>query len=122
MRIIIPVSDEGGLNAQLSRHFGRAPYLAVVDLDESGRISKHKTAPNVGGRFGGSGRRADSILQFEPNAIIVYDMGPRGLSIFQNAGVAVLRTGARIVREAVAAYNRNELEELTEGCREARHA
>ncbi len=121
VRIVIPVEDESGLSARLSEHFGRTPYFAVVDLDENGRISNLKTVPNVGEHFGGSGRRADSILQFKPNAIITYGMGPRGLSIFQNVRVAVLRANADTVKEVITAYSRDELVELTEGCHQARH-
>ena len=120
VKIVIPVVDETGLNARLSEHFGRAPYFAVVELDKNGQIVNQRTVPNVGEHFGGSGRRADSILQLEPNVIITYGMGPRGLSIFQNVRVAVLRANANTVREVVAAYNKDELEELTEGCHQAR--
>ena len=120
VRIVIPVVDETGLDARLSEHFGRAPYFAVVELDENGQVVNQRTAPNVG-HFGGSGQRADSILQLKPNAIITYGMGPRGLSIYQSVRVAVLRANANTVREVIAAYNRDELEELTEGCHQARH-
>ena len=121
VRIVIPVLDESGLNARLSEHFGRAPYFAVIELDENGRILNQRTVPNVGERFGGSGQRADFILQFEPNAIITYGMGPRGLNIYQSVRVAVLRANANTVREVIAAYSKDELEELTEGCHQARH-
>jgi len=121
MRIVIPVINEAGLDAQLSEHFGRAPYFAVVEVGEKGHVVSQKTVANVGEHFGGSGRRADFILQLKPNVIITYGMGPRGLSIYQDARVAVLRANANTVRRLVEAYNRNELEELTEGCHEARH-
>jgi len=121
VRIVIPVLDESGLNARLSEHFGRAPYFAVIELDENGRISNQKTVSNVGEHFGGSGRRADFILQLKPNAIITYGMGPRGLGIYQSVRVAVLRANANTVKELIVAYRNNELEELTEGCHEARH-
>ena len=121
VRIVIPVVDESGLDARLSEHFGRAPYFCVVELDEKGQIASQKTAANVGERFGGSGRRADFILQLKPNVIITYGMGPRGLSIYQSVRVAVLRANANTVRQLITAYNNNELEELTEGCHEARH-
>ena len=121
VRIVIPVLDEDGFNAQLSGHFGRAPYFAVVDLDEDGRVLDQRTVPNVGEHLGGTGARADPILQLKPNVIITYGMGPRGLSRFQNARVAVLRANADTVRDVIAAFNKDELEELTEGCREARH-
>lgn len=121
MRIVIPVVNETGLDGRLSEHFGRAPYFAVVELDENGQVVSQRTVPNVGEHFGGSGQRADGILQLKPNAIITYGMGPRGLSIYQSVRVAVLRANANTVREVIAAYNRNELEELTEGCHQARH-
>jgi len=121
MRIVIPVLAEGDLNIQLSGHFGRAPYFAVVDLDEDGSVSDQRTIANTSEHFGGVGSPPDRILQLSPSALITYGMGPRALSIFQNARVAVLRTNAKTVRDVITAYNNDELEELTEGCTEARH-
>ncbi len=121
VRIVIPVMDEGGVNAQLSEHFGRAPYFAVIELDEEGHVLSQQTVPNVSEHFGGVGYPSDRILQLKPNAIITYGMGPRALTIFQDAKVAVLRTNANTVKDVIAAYNRDELEELTEGCHQARH-
>jgi predicted Fe-Mo cluster-binding NifX family protein len=120
-RIVIPVMNDAGLNSQLSEHFGRAPYFAVVEIGEDGQMISQKTVSNVGEHFGGSGQRADFILGLKPNVIITYGMGPRGISIYQSARVAVLRANANSVRQVIEAYNRNELEELTEGCHEARH-
>jgi predicted Fe-Mo cluster-binding NifX family protein len=42
-RIVIPVEDERGLEARVAEHFGRAPFFAVVDLDENGKILSTKT-------------------------------------------------------------------------------
>ena len=121
MRIVIPTLDKNGLDAQLSEHFGRAPYFTVVDVDENGRLTDQKTIANESEHFGGVGNPPDRILQFKPNALVTYGMGPRALNIFQDAKVAVLRTNANTVREVITAYNKDELEELTEGCHEARH-
>jgi predicted Fe-Mo cluster-binding NifX family protein len=120
-RVVVPAVDESGLNAQLAEHFGRAPYFTVVELDENGEVSSVRTVPNVGEQFGGGGQTHDRILELEPNAIIVYGMGPRGLNTFQNARVAVLRASANTVREVIAAYKDDKLQELTEGCHHARH-
>ena len=120
-RIVVPVANESGLKAQLSDHFGRAPYFAVVDLDESGHILNQRIIANVSEHFGGVGRPPDRILQLKLDALITYGMGPRALSIFQNAKVAVLKTNAGTLRDVIAAYNNDELEELTEGCHHARH-
>jgi predicted Fe-Mo cluster-binding NifX family protein len=121
VRIVVPALDKNGLNAQLAEHFGRAPYFAVVELDENGAVSEVKTVSNIGEHAGGRGQTHDHILELQPNAIIVYGMGPRGLSTFQNAGVAVLRANANTVSEVVAAYKYDKLQELTEGCHHARH-
>lgn len=119
-KIVIPVVDENGLNAKIAEHFGRAPYFVIVNF-EHGEVSSIRTVPNVGEHTGGKGQTHDNILEIRPTAIIVYGMGPRGLSNFQNAGVAVLRANADIVKEVVAAYKEGKLQELTEGCHRARH-
>jgi len=121
-RIVIPVIEDSGLESRLSEHFGRAPYFMVVEIDSKGEIVNVEAIPNTSEHFGGFGRPPDKILQLKPTALITYGMGPRALSIFQQARVAVLRANAPTVREVVEAFKRNELEELTEGCREARHS
>jgi len=120
-RIIIPAKDGNGLNARLSEHFGRAPYFIVIELNEDGSISNVQAVSNESEHFGGIGRPTDRLLQFKPHAVITYGMGPRALSIFQEARVAVLKANADTVKEVVEAYRQNRLEELTEGCHYARH-
>jgi len=105
----------------LAEHFGRAPYYAVIEFDEKGAISNVKTVPNTGEHAGGVGYSHDNILELKPNAIIVYGMGPRGLSSFQSAGVAILKANANTVSEVVAAYKEDKLQELTAGCEHAHH-
>ncbi len=120
-RIIIPAEDQKGLEAHLAEHFGRALYYAVVDFDEKGEVANVKTVANVSEHAGGTGYAHDNIVELKPNAIIVYGMGPRGLSTFQSAGVAVLKANANTVSEVVAAYKEDKLQELTEGCEHAHH-
>ncbi|MDH5788621.1 MAG: hypothetical protein OEZ40_10065, partial [Candidatus Bathyarchaeota archaeon] len=74
-----------------------------------------------GEHAGGMGQSHDHIVKLKPNAIIVYGMGPRGLSAFQDAGVAVLKANVNTVAGNVAAYNKDILQELTEGCHHADH-
>ncbi len=120
-RFVVPVSDDRGIDAQLSQHFGRAPFFAIIDLDEDGNVIGQGTIANTSEHFGGVGLPPDRILQLKPKALITYGLGPKALRVFQNAGVAVLRTEANTVREVVTAYNNNELQELTHGCHQAHH-
>ena len=120
-RIVIPISEDNGIESRLSQHFGRAPFYAIVDLDERKHVIDQATIANTSEHFGGVGHPPDRILQLKPMALITYGLGPRALRIFQNAGVAVLRTEANNVREVVQAYASNELQELTQGCHHAQH-
>ncbi len=120
-RIIFPVEDQKGLDACLAPHFGRAPYYAIVDIDESGKVSSVRSVPNRGEHFGGVGEAHGQLLELMPNAIVAYGMGPRGLMSFQGAGIAVLKASASKVSELVTAYKDNKLQELTEGCEHAHH-
>ena len=120
-RIVVPVSDDRGIDAQLSQHFGRAPFFAIIDLDEEGHVIGQGTIANTSEHFGGVGLPPDRILQLKPKALITYGLGPKALRVFQNAGIAVLRTEANTVREVVRAYNNDELQELTQGCHQAHH-
>jgi predicted Fe-Mo cluster-binding NifX family protein len=120
-RIVVPTEDGNGLDARLSEHFGRAPYYIIVDLDEVRNILSVQSVSNESEHFGGFGLPSHRILQFNPDAVITYGMGPRALAIFQQAGVAVLRANANTVKEVVEAYREDRLEELTEGCHQARH-
>ncbi len=120
-RIVIPTEDNNGLNAKLSEHFGRAPYFTIIDLDESNEILNIQVIPNTSEHFGGFGLPPDRILQFRPNALITYGIGPRALNIFQEAKVAVLKANSYIVKEVIEAYKEDKLQELTEGCRRAHH-
>lgn len=121
VRLVVPSSEEKGLDSRLSQHFGRAPFYIVVDLDENGNIISDSSIPNTSEHFGGVGVPPDRIIQLKPNALVTYGLGSKALAIFQTAGVAVLRTEANTVREVVSAYNNNELQELTEGCQHAHH-
>lgn len=119
-RVVIPVADYGEVDSQLSEHFGRAPFFAVFELSDDGRILDQKMVPNESEHFGGVGFPPDRILQLDPDAVVTYGMGPRALSRFQYARVAVLRANSSKVRDVLSAYTRDELQELTEGCHHAR--
>jgi predicted Fe-Mo cluster-binding NifX family protein len=118
-RILIPVQDQN--KTTIAQHFGRAPYFAVFELDESGSVINDEVHPNSGEHSGGRGHAHDNVLQLNPNVIIVQGMGPRGILSFQNSNIAVLKANTHHVDELIHAYNQGKLTELTEGCTEAHH-
>ena len=120
-RIIVPSEAQLGLDAQVAQHFGRAPYFVVVDLDDTGQVSSVENELNTGEHAGGMGSPHDILLSLKPNVIAVYGMGPRGLLSFEHAGVTVLKTEGKTVKEVVAAFKEGKLKELEGGCEHAHH-
>jgi len=120
-RIVIPLEGPEGIKARIAEHFGRAPYFALAELDDNGVILTTHLIPNTGQHAGGKGYAHDGILQFSPHAVIVRGMGPRGLERLKSAGVLVFQSSAETAQDAILAYTRGELTELTAGCRTARH-
>ena len=118
-RILIPTQDMNG--TEIADHFGRAPYFAVIDLDNNGTAITMNVHPNRGEHSGGRGHAHDNVLQHNPRAVIVQGMGPRGIMSFQSKNIAVLRANSKLVQELIHAYSQNKLEELTEGCADAHH-
>lgn len=120
-RIVLPVMNDAGESSRLSGHFGRAPWFAIVELKADGKIGKLEFRPNRSEHFGGQGRPPDILLGFEPDVVITFGMGPRAMRQFQSAGIAVMQANSDVLGEVLRSFARNELTELTEGCREARH-
>ena len=106
---------------EVADHFGRAPYFVVIDLDDNGTAIEMKVHTNTGEHSGGRGHAHDNVLLYNPQAIIVQGMGPRGIMGFQAKNIAVLRANSKSVQEIIHAFNENVLDELTEGCADAHH-
>ena len=114
-RIMLPVEDEAGLEAQVAHHFGRAPYFAMVELDEKQKIPKVKTEPNR------SEHSHESFLAMKPDIVVAYAMGPGALSTFQNAGITVLKATENTVKGNIEAFKEGKLKEPVGGCEHAHH-
>lgn len=120
-RIVIPAASQDGLKAHLADHFGRAPYFVAVDLNDKGEVTNVKNIVNVPHGTGRMGQPHEVVLGLQPDVIISYGMGRRGIASFQSVGIAVLKANANTIDEVLAAYKENKLQELTEGCHDARH-
>ena len=120
-RIMMPVEDETGLEAQVAHHFGRAPYFAVVELDENQKAPKVKTEPNRSEHVGGAGHSHESFLSLKPDVVVAYSMGPGALNTFQDAGITVLEATANTVKGNIESFKEGKLKELAGGCQHAHH-
>jgi len=121
-RIMMPVEDETGLDAQLAHHFGRAPYFAIVEFDEKQKPLKVKTEPNRSEHMGGAqGHSHESFLALKPDIVVAYTMGPGALRTFQDAGVTVLQATSNTVNGNIESFREGKLKGLAGGCEHAHH-
>ena len=121
-RIMIPVEDETGLEAQVARHFGRAPFFAIVELDEKQKSASVKTKPNKSEHTGGApGHSHESFLAMKPDVVVAYAMGPGALYTFQDAGITVLEATADTVKGNIESFKEGKLKELAGGCEHSHH-
>ena len=114
MRIVIPVYNESGLDAQICSHFGKTPYFAVIDLNGNGEVIQQRTVTSSGEHFC---EGINFISKLNPDFMIAHGMGQRVIYNLQNAGIKILRTNASTVKEAIQQYNKGELANLTDGWR-----
>ncbi len=121
-RIMMPVEDETGLEAQVAHHFGKAPYFALVELNENKKTPEVKTEPNRSEHMGGApGHSHESFLALKPDVVVAYTMGPGALSTFREAGVTVLEATENTVRGNIESFTKGKLKELVGGCEHAHH-
>jgi predicted Fe-Mo cluster-binding NifX family protein len=119
-RIMMPVEDEKGLEAKIAHHFGRAPFFAIVELDENQKTPKVKIEPNKSEHMGGApGHSHESFLALKPDVVVAYSMGPGALNTFLGAGVTVLEATAITVKGNIESFKEGKLKDC--GCEHAHH-
>ncbi|MHA1754373.1 MAG: NifB/NifX family molybdenum-iron cluster-binding protein, partial [Candidatus Odinarchaeia archaeon] len=88
IKIVIPVLNDNGLYSEVSPHFGRAPFYAVVEIKENRNYSV-EIYPNQSQHFGGSGRPSENIIKHSPDVVITYGMGPRAISLLKQFNIKI---------------------------------
>jgi len=113
MRICIPTHGDEGLEAAVAGHWGRAPFLTLVDT-ESGEVSVLANAPHGEGQC----RPTAPLEERGVEAILCSGAGRRAVAALEGAGIRVLVTQAQRVDEAVEALRTGAVRSLgvSEAC------
>ena len=110
MRISIPSFKPGGLNAEVSAHFGRSELFTAVELDGA-KIERVWTIDNDG--------EHNCMLPVQKmasegiEAILITGIGGRPLSELQSRGIRVYVGATGTVNDAVEDYLNSILKEAT---------
>ena len=120
IRILIPVLERNGMESRVSPHFGRAPYLAVLDADDDGRNVKITFVNGEGPHDEGHGEDEEkrargvhgSIIDLHPDVIIASMMGPRAVMDFRANNIKLVSADGKTVSDLVSAYLSGKYKDL----------
>jgi predicted Fe-Mo cluster-binding NifX family protein len=102
--IAVPSSAPGGIDAQISEHFGHCEMFTLVEIDD-GRIAKVDSLTGVAHQQGGCMVPVDLLADHGVNVLIAGRMGMRPLVGFSQVGIDVYKNGgAAKVGQAIQAF------------------
>lgn len=103
MRIAIPVDNNMGLNSPIAYRFARAPFFAIVDV-ENGQIKNIQIIqnPNAMARGGAGPATAQWLASMNVNTVIASRIGPNAAMALSSLGIQTLSSSpGTTVREAL---------------------
>ncbi len=88
MKIAVPSNSPGGLDAQVSEHFGHCDIFTLVDI-EDGKIGSVNLFNNADHEHGGCMAPVMALKNAKVNILSAGGMGMRPLAGFQQVGIEV---------------------------------
>ena len=107
MRLLIPTNDTNGAEAQLSGHFGRAPFYAIADTDAD--TVTIVANPSVTHGHGECVPTSDIFGENGYDAVVCQGIGRGAINRLNEAGVAVYVSDGPDVASAIASFRRSQL-------------
>jgi len=110
MRLLIPTLNNKGGESEVSMHFGRAPYLALVEADKSRILSISFEAgegPHEERNEEDASRSNsihDRIISMKPDVVIASMIGPGAISAFSRAGIRIVPANGKTLNEVVISF------------------
>jgi predicted Fe-Mo cluster-binding NifX family protein len=101
--IAIASDDDKGLDGMVSAHFGRCPYVTLVEVDGD-QIVKHWVERNPNSELHQPGTMPLFIQALGASVIIAGGMGPRAVAMFRSRGIEVTTGPPGPVREVLESF------------------
>jgi predicted Fe-Mo cluster-binding NifX family protein len=119
MKVCIPTMGTGGLDEEVSQHFGRAKTFTIVDIE----TEEVRALPNTGTHAGGALTPAEILASEGVDVMVVGGLGPKAVSFFEQSGIDVFVGAGGRVRDAIDAYKAGTLTRATSenACKDHKH-
>ncbi len=116
MRLLIPTNDANGASAELSGHFGRAPFYAIADTEADTVVVVEN--PSVSHGHGGCVPASQAFGEGGYDAVVCQGIGRGAMDRLAEAGVPVYMSDGPDVASAIAAFRRSSLRVVAseDGC------
>jgi len=106
----VAAESNNGLEAEISGHFGRCPYYAVLEVQEGKVKEPVKVIANPYFSSHGEPGQVPSFLKEQGiEVIIAGGMGPRAVQFFSQLTIKVVTGASGKVKEAVDSFLKGEL-------------
>ncbi|WP_229111961.1 NifB/NifX family molybdenum-iron cluster-binding protein [Halapricum desulfuricans] len=117
MQVCMPTLGEGGLDADVSHHFGRAPTYTVYDTDAD-EVAVYE---NDSDHRGGSGSPPEIVVDLGADALVCVHLGERASEQFHEMGIPIYCGAEGTVEDALERFRNDDLTRERPGsdaCRE----
>lgn len=112
-KVLVPLETREGLRSRISEHFGRAPYLALIELRDRDVKVEIVESPRALGYTLGQYAVASGV----ECVVIKGGIGVKALRLLREHGVRVLETSGLILEDVIEELKSGKLREYTgEGC------
>ncbi|MFC1489598.1 NifB/NifX family molybdenum-iron cluster-binding protein [Candidatus Latescibacterota bacterium] len=105
----IAISSQGkDMDSRCDPRFGRAKYFVVIN-SETGDFTAHDNSQNLNASQGAGIQAAQNINDFEADAVISGNVGPKALKALNAAGIAVYTGAVGTVRDTLENFSSGKL-------------
>jgi predicted Fe-Mo cluster-binding NifX family protein len=110
---------KGGLDDNLSDHFGMAPTFTIFDT-ETKQVEIHA---NTSDHAGGTGKPPEQIKKLNADVVVCRGLGPNAVRMLDGYGIAVFSGASGSAKDAVDMYLSKKLSKATEetACKNHHH-
>ena len=109
MKVCIPTMEKGGMDDELSDHFGGSPTFTIVDTG----TKDVKVVPNQSEHFGGTGKAPEQIESTGATVVICRGIGPKAMIMLRDFGIDVYTGSTGNVRNAIELWSSGKLQKAS---------
>lgn len=120
--VAVPSSAPGGLDAEISEHFGHCDVFTLVEIDD-GKVSRVAVLPNGSHEHGGCMAPVGLLAESRVKILIADGMGMRPLAGFNQVGIDVYKNDdAMKVGQAIQSFLSGSMAKFSSEASCASHA